>query len=207
MSMSIKTCLAAAALTFTVGIFSASAADLSASDIRLVRQSRTSLYAAIQMAEKATAGATFDAFSTVDGGKLVFTVVVHSGDQVLEVKVDAKAAKIISKAGKGPVASYIDGDGDEAIDLSGMKRPLIEAAKTAEISLKGRAVGAEFKADKGKTEFVVLVANARNVLTAVTIDAATGTIITDKAAMIPEAAAKQKTASAGQLDDNDGDAN
>ena len=188
MSITTKIGLLAAVVTLTTGtltVVSASAADLTKNDVQMVRQSPTSLPGAIKLAEQAIAGRTFDAFSKVESGKLVYTVMVHDGLSVLEVKVDSVTAKIVAKANKGPAASFIDADGDEAIDISGMKKRLADAAKTAEASLNGTAVDAEYKSDKGKTEFVVSVATDTNEIQQVTVDAATGQLVGGDAAMVP----------------------
>lgn len=185
MSTISKVGLLAAAVTLFAGMVPASAADLTASDVQMVRQSPTSLHKAITLAERAIAGKTFDAFSKVESGKLLYTVMVHDGSSVLEVKVDPDTAKIVAKANKGPAASFIDADGDEAIDISGMKKHIADAAKTAELSLNGTAVDAEYKADQGKTEFLVSVATDTNEIQQVTVDAATGQIVGGDAAMAP----------------------
>lgn len=189
MSITSRIGLLAAVITLTASagcaVGPASAADLTANDVQKVRQSPTSLHGAIKLAEKAIAGRTFDAFSQVESGKLLYTVMVHDGSSVLEVKVDPDTAKIVAKANKGPAASFIDADGDEAIDISGMKKHIADAAKTAEASLNGTAVDAEYKADKGKTEFLVSVATETNEIQQVTVDAATGQIVGGDAAMVP----------------------
>mgnify|MGYP000933126404 CR=1 FL=1 len=145
-------------------------ADWDAKHLRLVRSAPTTLRQAVTSAERQLKGHAFSAAAITGEENIIYKVKVMADSAVSYANIDARTGAI------GDSAALAGEDAALLKEFAKQKTYLPAAIKAAEATAKGKAFGAYFRRNGGKTFFEIDVANREDVQKVVVIDAASGKI-------------------------------
>jgi uncharacterized membrane protein YkoI len=156
--------------------------------VKAMDDAKTTLAAGIKVAEDSAKGKAVLAHGEMDKDKLVFGVYCLAGDKLMDVDVDGKTSKVVEskEAGKHDAKSAKDEDEDEDLTpadaqkcvqaLDEAKTTLTTAIKTAEDSVKGKAVMAHCEIQVDKVVLGVYCLAGEKLMD-IDVDAKTGKIV------------------------------
>lgn len=159
--------------------------------VKAMDDAKTTLAAGIKAAEDSAKGKAVLAHGEMDKDKLVFGVYCLAGDKLMDVDVDGKTGKVVEskEAGKHEGKSAKDEDEDEDItpaeaknfvkSMDESKTTLSAAIKTAEDSVKGKAVMAHCEIEDNKLVFGVYCLAGEKLMD-IDVDAKSGKVVESK---------------------------